>query len=98
MAFPWLDLPERQAKQHFHHQAELNRRIGKYRWSTPTPSLGSMSALVLVEPNQQRTTPLHGLVVGLPARRAIAGRYGLTHVEHLNLLDSQSEPRRRRVL
>jgi len=48
--------------------------------------------------DQQRSTPLQRFVLGLPVRRAVAGRFGLAHAPRLNLPDSRRESPCHRVL
>lgn len=70
-------LPERQAKEHFHHLTELDRRIGERRRSALVTSLRRESYHVLIEPDQQRPAQLQRFVIGFPVRRAVAARAGL---------------------
>ncbi len=53
---------------------------------------------LLVQPDQKRPAPPQGIVVGLPVRRAVAGRFRLCHARTLNLPDWRRESSGSRVL
>lgn len=86
-------LPEWQSKEHLHHQAELDRRIGKYRRAAATPHRVRQPHHVLVQPDQQRAAPPQGLVVRLPVRRAVARSLRFAHAEALTLPGQPRESR-----
>ena len=49
-------LAERQPKEHLHHQAELNRRIGKHRRPTLFASTMSLSSQISSDPRRLKAS------------------------------------------
>lgn len=87
-------LSERQREQHLDRQAEQDRRIQEDRRAPGAALMRRVPGHLLVHPDQQRPARPERIIVGGPARCAVAGGLGLAHAARLTAWIHEVNPSR----